>query len=119
MASPSNSIGITEECVILQLCGLGDCQTGLPDSKLTASKSACFPPGARMTFAPWIKGHCPEYQGGTVAPNSCTRSMVQRNSPVSASAQVTWHFGPNATTKFSVSAGTVRDIPWLRLMETG
>ena len=39
--------------------------------------------------------------------------------PVIASAQITWHLGPIATTYLSLTAGTVRLKPWLGLTLTG
>ncbi len=72
------------------------------------------PPGARITASPSISGHWPAYHGGTVAPNCLTRSNFQTSFPVRASRQVTWHIGPRLTTKRSLTAGTVRDMPWLR-----
>ena len=62
-----------------------------------------MPPGARMTAPLSISGHCPAYQGGTVAPYWRTRSSPQRSSPVAGSRQTTWHLGPIATTSLSVT----------------
>jgi hypothetical protein len=66
-----------------------------------------------------MMGHCPAYHCGTVVPYSLTRSIFHFSSPVSASRQVTWHFGPSPTTQESVTAGTVRLMPWLRFTFRG
>ena len=60
-----------------------------------------------------MKGHWAEYQGGTVAPYSITRSISQRDFPVAASQQASWHFGPSVMTQSPATAGMVRDMPWL------
>ncbi len=44
--------------------------------------------------------------------------MPHRKSPVAVSRHTTWHFGPTVTMYFSVTAGTVRDMPWFRLIMT-
>src|SRR6516225_6086507 len=112
-------IGMTDEWVIFQPRGFGVCQTGLPDSTSTASIRAALPAGARMTRLLSISGHCPAYHGGTSVPYWRTRSRPQRSSPLVASAHRTWHLGPNATTNWPATAGTVRDMPWLRFTESG
>ena len=66
-----------------------------------------------------MSGHCPAYQAGTRVRYCRTRSMPHLYAPVTASTQSTWHFGPSETTYWSVTAGTVRDMPWLRLTLTG
>src|SRR5258708_26847073 len=108
-----------DECVIFQPRGLGVRQISWPVCPLIAMSNASLPPGARITEPLTINGHWPAYHCGTVAPYWRTKSRPHRNSPVVESRQATWHFGPMVTTIWSVTAGTVRDMPWLRLIETG
>ncbi len=102
-----------------QWAGLGVVHTTRPLSQSTAITSASRPPGARIARPPTISGHCPAYHCGTFVPYSVTRSMPHFFWPVIASAQITWHLGPIATTYLSLTAGTVRLKPWLGLTLTG
>ena len=54
-----------------------------------------------------------------MAPNWRTMSISQYGLPVAGSRHETSHFGPMATTYLSVTAGTVRDMPWFRFTPTG
>ena len=67
---------------------------------------------------PSTSGHCPVYQSGTSVPCSRTRSIPQRSSPVRASQHITWQLGPMVTTYLPLTAGTVREMPWLRFRRT-
>src|SRR5512145_3018141 len=96
--------------VISQLRGFGVFHKTLPVAKSTAIINALLP-GARMTLSPSMSGHCPAYHSGTVTPYSATRSLNQIWLPA-RSQHITWHLGPSVTTYLSVTAGTVRDIPW-------
>jgi len=114
-------MGMIDVCDIFHPPGLGVFQRIFPDSSSTAMISGSAP-GAMMAVSPSpqssMSGHCPAYHGGTVVPCSLTRSMAHFLSPVFASRHVTWHLGPSARRYLSVTAGTVRDIPWLRLTLT-
>ena len=73
---------------------------GWPDRRRSAGTAR------RTTAAPWRR---------TAAPGrSANRAL-----PVAGSRHETWHFGPRATTYLSVTAGTVRDMPWFRFTATG
>jgi hypothetical protein len=77
-----------------------------------------LPAGARIARPFSMIGHWPVYHSGTVVSYFATRSRPQWNFPVTASAHSTWQRGPIVTTKPSATAGTVRDMPWLRFTIT-
>ena len=107
-----------DECVITHLSGLGVCQTVSPVAQSTAIIRT-LPAGAMIALPSSISGHWAVYHWGIVVPNSLTRFSIHRNSPVLESRHVTWPLGPMVTTYLSVTAGTVRLMPWKRLIFTG
>src|SRR5687767_2601097 len=115
---PLSVIGMIEECDILQFFGFSVVHFTLPVSRSTPTISAPGPPGAMTATAPSISGHWAVYQSGTFVPYSLQRSMPHFRSPVTASTHITWQRGPIVTTYLSLTAGTVRDIPWLRSTRT-
>ncbi len=107
-------MGMIEECDIAQPRGFGVFQRTFPVSRSAPIMSASLPPGAITAAAPSMRGHCPVYQSGVTVPNSFSRSRPHLSAPLSASTAITWQRGPIVTTTLSVTAGTVRDIPWFR-----
>jgi hypothetical protein len=102
---------MTEECVIFQSCGLGERQRVLPVSSSTRGQQGIVTAGSQddgLAVDERALAGIPRRNGRSKFPDQI---QPQRNSPVAASRQRTWHFGSIATTYLSATAGMVRVIP--------